>query len=266
MFVEIGHNEFKGIENFFNENKYQIPALAVLNRNFPGKVFVDNNDKPEIVLVWAISRWSYISCKEQSLKHKDFIKDVFNNRILPLMKTIGEKRFEVYADNNTEWDSMLNEALNDYQLGKYYENTFVLNKEKFIAFTSHLKVPKDIEICENTFPIIPEKYESYVEYDKTKMKVCGMTLKKKGNIISQCLNNGFIYNNYYFIDLDTFDKGERNNGYGTFVSYKLICSELKKGLLPLWETTTDNLPSQRVAHKLGFEKIDEYPVYTITGY
>jgi hypothetical protein len=60
------------------------------------------------------------------------------------------------------------------------------------------------------------------------MKVCGMTLKKKGNIISQCLNNGFIYNNYYFIDLDTFDKGERNNGYGTFVSYKLICSELKK--------------------------------------
>ncbi len=56
-----------------------------------------------------------------------------------------------------------------------------------------------------------------------------MTLKKKREYnISMFKQLEFIYNNYYFIDLDTFDKGERNNGYGTFVSYKLICSELKK--------------------------------------
>lgn len=56
-------------------------------------------------------------------------------------------------------------------------------------------------------------------------KVYGMTIKKKGNVISKCLNNGFIYNNNYLIDLDTFDNEQRNKGYGTLISYKLIYSE-----------------------------------------
>lgn len=266
MYIELESKDFSSVENFFNENKYQIPALAVLNRSFPGRVFVDNNDKPEIVLVWAISRWSYISCKELSPRHKSFIKDVFNNEILPVIKAIGKSQFEIYADNNTGWDSMLNEALNEYQLDKHYENTFILNKEKFIKLTSHLEVSIDIEICENTFPIIPVEYSKYVFDDQFEKKVFGMIIKKKENIICQCLNNGFTYNNYYFIDLDTFNKTERNNGYGTLISSKLIRNELSKGLLPLWETTTNNLPSQRVADKLGFEKVNEYPVYSITGY
>jgi RimJ/RimL family protein N-acetyltransferase len=31
----------------------------------------------------------------------------------------------------------------------------------------------------------------------------------------------------------------------------------------LWETTVNNIPSQKVAEKLGFEKVEEYPVYSI---
>lgn len=266
MNVELKQDEFISIETFFNENRYQIPALAVINRSFPGRVFVDNKDKPEIALVWAISRWSYISCKKLLPKHKDFISSVFNNKIIPIMKVTCEKRFEVYADNNIEWDDMLNKSLCEYQIRKHYENTFVLNKEKFKAFTSSLEVPKDIKICERAYPIVPEEYRRYIAYDEFEKKVFGMIIKKNDNIISQCVNNGFIYENNYFIDLDTFENEERNKGYGTIISYNLISNQLKKGLVPLWETTINNLPSQRVANKLGFEKIDEYPVYSIMGF
>ncbi|WP_027624897.1 GNAT family N-acetyltransferase [Clostridium lundense] len=266
MFIELKHDEFTSIKTFFNENKYQVPALAVINGSFPGKVFVDNKDKPEIALVWAFSRWSYISCKELLPKHKSFISSIFNSKIIPIIKTVGEKQFEIYADNDIEWDSILNESLSEYQLCKHHENTFVLNKEKFKTFTSYLKVPKDIEICENSYPIISKEYRQYVSHNEFEKKVFGMTIKKNDNILSQCVNNGFIYGNNYFIDLDTFDTEERNKGYGTFISYNLICNQLKKGLLPLWETTVNNLPSQRVANKLGFEKVDEYPVYSITCY
>lgn len=266
MVFELENKDYNSVENFFNENKYQIPALAVLNRNFPGKVFVDNNNKPEIVLVWAVSRWAYISRKELLPRHKAFINEVFNIKILPILKTIGENRFEIYADNDIGWDSLLNEALHEYQLDKHYENTFVFNKDKFIALASHLDVSKDIEIYETTFPIIPAEYTRFIKNNDSNKKVFGMVLKKKENVISQCVNNGFIYNNEYFIDLDTFNKTERNNGYGTLVCCKLICNELTKGLRPIWETTTNNLSSQRVAEKLGFEKVNEYPVYSISGY
>lgn len=74
--VQLEYNEFKSVVNFFSKNKYQIPALAVLNENFPGRVFADNRDEPEIVIVWAISRWSYIACKKLLPEHRDFISDV----------------------------------------------------------------------------------------------------------------------------------------------------------------------------------------------
>jgi len=93
-----------------------------------------------------------------------------------------------------------------------------------------------------------------------------MALRKNGEVISQCVNNGFIHENRYFIDLDTFDKYERNKGHGTLISYYLIINQFKKGFLPIWETTVDNIPSQKVADKLGFEKVEEYPVYSIRSF
>lgn len=264
--VQLKYNEFISVVNFFSENKYQIPALAVLNGNFPGRVFVDNRDKPEIVIVWAISRWSYIACKILLPEHRDFISDVFNKEIIPIIKEVGEERFEFYADNNIKWDTVLNESLQEYQICKHYENTFVLNKERFETFASTLEVYKDIEVCEKAYPIISKEYQKYVTCDEVEKKVFVMAIEKNGKILSQCLNNGFVHGDNYFIDLDTFDNQERNKGYGTLISCSLISNQLKKGLLPLWETTVDNLPSQRVANKLGFEIVDEYPVYSIAGF
>ncbi|CAM3983662.1 GNAT family N-acetyltransferase [Mesobacillus zeae] len=266
MFVELKYDEFSIVETLFNKNRYQIPALAVLNRNFPGKVFVDNKEKPEIALVWAISRWSYISFKKLLPKHKSFMESVFNSKILPILLSTGEKHFEIYTDHNIEWDRMLNESFSEYKLDKHYENTFVLNQEKFKTLSSNIEIQKDIEICENAYPIIPKDYRRFVESNQYEKKTFGIAIKKNGEIVSQCVNNGFVYKNNYFIDLDTFTNEERNKGYGTLVSYSLISNLLRKGLLPLWETTNNNLPSQRVAAKLGFEKTEEYPVYSITSY
>ncbi|MDP4145473.1 MAG: GNAT family N-acetyltransferase [Bacillota bacterium] len=266
MYVELIQDEFIKVKTFFDKNKYQIPALAVINRNFPGRIFVDNKNKPEIALIWAISRWSYISCEKFLPQHMIFIRTVLNNEIIPIIRAVSERRFEVYADNNIEWDDMLNKSLGEYQVHKHYENTFVLNKEKLKEFSSRLEVPKEIEISEINYPIVPEEYGRYVMHDEFERVVYGMTLNKNDNVISQCLNNGFICENNYFIDIDTFDNEERNKGYGTIIAYSLISNQLKKGLIPLWETTINNLPSQRVANKLGFEKIEEYPVYSITGF
>ncbi len=266
MAVELKREAFKIAENFFIENKFQIPALTVINSKFPGKVYTDDVEKPEIVLVWALSRWSYLSCKEILPIHKNFIIDVFNNMIFPLLKELGEDYFEVYTDNNILWESILKESLKDCSINKHYENTFILNTEKFEKSDFSVNLSDDIVICENTLPVVPEVYNKYYECDKFEKNAFGMAVMKNGDIMSQCVNNGFVHDNRYFIDLDTFNNGERNKGYGTFIAYNLIHNLLKKGLLPVWETTVNNIPSQKVANKLGFEKIEEYPVYSIENF
>ena len=65
------------------------------------------------------------------------------------------------------------------------------------------------------------------------------------------------------IDVDTFDKSDRDKGYATAAGVALLDHCLESGLNPLWETTEDNIASQRLAEKLGFIKNEKYPVYAI---
>ncbi|MDF2984662.1 MAG: acetyltransferase [Eubacterium sp.] len=264
MVVELHEQDFMTAEKLFTGNMFQLPALSVLDLQFPGRVFVDNGNNPEIALVWALSRWSYISCKDIQPKHERFIADAFNTFIRPVVNELGESCFEIYADNSAGWDILLQAAFNNCLIEKHYENTFTLNIEKFNELNMDPGLPGDIKIIEHMYPIAPEPYFKFLSGSMKNKQVLGMSLNKNGKVISQCINNGFIHDNKYFIDLDTFSGCERNKGYGTFIAYSLISKQLANGFLPLWETTVKNLPSQKVAYKLGFERLEEYPVYTIT--
>lgn len=266
MVVELHPNEYEAAKKLYASNLFRIPALAVLNRRFPGRVFADNRDNPNIVIVWALSRWAYISCGGIEEEHKSFVAEAFDSYIIPLLKDMGEHYFEIYADNDMRWDGMFGEALGEYKLSRHYENTYTLSTEKFARLDLCLEHSEDIEITENMFPIVPENYYKYSAFDIPDKNLYGMSIMKNGKTISQCLCNGFISDNRYFIDLDTFMGEERNKGYGTLIAYKLINNLLGKGLMPLWETTAQNIPSQKVADKLGFEKAEEYPVYAISNF
>lgn len=96
--IELKKRDYEIVKKFFADKKYRVPAMAMLNGDFPGKVFVDNIDNPEIVVVWALSRWSYISCREISNKHEEFIKEIIINKVSPILNKVGENNFEIHVD------------------------------------------------------------------------------------------------------------------------------------------------------------------------
>ncbi|WP_071458655.1 GNAT family N-acetyltransferase [Bacillus massilinigeriensis] len=263
MTIELLDNN-TGIAASFFQQKYQIPAQAVIHGRFPGKVFVDHEENPEIALAWAVSRWSYIAGENPSSKHFPFMKEVLEEIVSPMLKITGEKYFEIYCDNNSVWDDFFHEFHGNSPVRKHLECTYTLNEAKFQEYRASLEMPDDIEIQEIKLPIIPENFRDIVLEEK--QLTTGFTLVKDGQTLSQCINNGFIHHGHYFIDLDTFCTQERNKGYGTLAACQLISHQLDQGLSPLWETTNSNIPSQAVAKKLGFEPAEEYAVYTICGF
>ena len=52
-------------------------------------------------------------------------------------------------------------------------------------------------------------------------------------------------------------------GVATLVGTELIEYSLKNNLFPFWETTEENVTSQRLAKRLGFKQIERYSVYAI---
>jgi RimJ/RimL family protein N-acetyltransferase len=65
------------------------------------------------------------------------------------------------------------------------------------------------------------------------------------------------------IDVVTYQKDDRGKGLATAATVALLDYCLERKLVPLWETTEDNVASQRLAEKLGFIKHETYPVYAI---
>lgn len=258
MYIELDKDEYQIVRKYFNFN-FQIPAVAVINKDFPGKIYVDNKENPKGIIVWAISRWAYAYFELENLKrNREFFKELMIKEIAPIIDSLKEQYFEVYSLND-DYDKILEEEIEGFCLyNKHYENTFILNEEKF----NRLDLKNiDGDVLEKSFPIIPEEYKNHFKITGMNKETEGMIFIVEGKTVSQCVNNGFEYDSKYFIDLDTFNEKKRKKGYASIVAYELIKKQKNKGMKPLWETREDNIPSLRVAEKLGFEKLERYPVY-----
>ncbi|WP_026675082.1 GNAT family N-acetyltransferase [Alkalihalobacterium bogoriense] len=259
MLVELHRERFFQVTSFFEGKIYYIPAMTVLNGEYPGRVFVDNVHRPTTVVVIAINRWVYI---EGTIPMELEGRLLFNmERILAF---VGEDidRFEVYASNKKEWEKEFLVPHRRYHAKKHYESTYTLDKQEFYQMKSKLAAKDNLSIHIERFPLLPKKYavSAYSHYlQKTKI---GARIKKGKNTVTICKNNGFEYENYFFIDVDTFQEEDRGKGYASIAATLVIEYELERGLEPLWETTNHNEASHRLAMKLGFKKEVSYPVYT----
>lgn len=263
--IEINSNDYHQLEPFFTGKKQYIPALAVLHGNFPGRVFVNHKDKPSIVIVWAISRWMYLEGKIKSEKNKQELRNFLLTVVVPDCKLRNDNRFEIYTADAAYWDDVFIQDMKFLKADKHYESVYTLNIEKFQKSKNAISLASnELTINVKEYSLLPSKYNGlpYVE-QKFKTKTCpGVELSKGSELLTICRNNGFVYMDQYFLDIDTFSAEHRGKGYATTAALLLIDFLLKSRLFPLWETTHQNIASHNLALKLGFEVNESYPVYS----
>ncbi|TCZ79346.1 GNAT family N-acetyltransferase [Paenibacillus albiflavus] len=262
--IELSFDSFNIAESFFANKKSYIPALSVIYGNYPGRVFVDNDQVPSIAIVWAIGRWMYL---EGSLSSQDIELDVSNflqNVVIPDCRERSTNWFEIYTSDDEQWENLFLTKTHFLEVDKHYESVYTLNLHIFNQVKeTKFSVENEIEINNVDFDILPESFHdfSYIRDEFKTKKSSGIEIKKDNQLITICKSNGFIFKNEYFIDVDTFVKEERGKGYATIAAIKLIDSLLANKMYPLWETTHDNIPSNKLALRLGFEVKESYPVY-----
>jgi RimJ/RimL family protein N-acetyltransferase len=87
----------------------------------------------------------------------------------------------------------------------------------------------------------------------------GFCLLKGGEIVSWCLS---VYASGAQIELGlATDPDHRGRGYATLTAAACLEYCTGNGLEPHWHCWEDNLPSIRVAEKVGFERPVHYLVY-----
>lgn len=154
---------------------------------------------------------------------------------------------------------MFLEELDGLKAQKHFESTYELNENKFLEIkNARCHVEDKVQVVFEEFHMLAESFYNfpYVREAFKTVKTTGVVVKIEGRMISAC-----VFDNKYFIDADTFEIAERSKGYGSLAAVQLIDYFLGKGMHPLWETTHHNLPSHKLALKLGFVPVESYPVY-----
>lgn len=263
--IELNPNDYSLVEFMFTGKKQYIPALSVIHGDFPGRVFVNRIHEPNLAVVWATSRWMYLEGIVLSVEDKQLLKNYIERVVVPDYKIRNANWFEIYTADVGLWDELfLNEFLHSLKADKHYESVYTFNSDKFADGLRARQAPLDVlTIHLNQYAVLPEEYHSlpYIQQKFKNLTTPGVEICINNKVITVCRSNGFLYQNEYFIDVDTFDEQYRHKGYASLTAFELIDHLLKEGKVPLWETTHQNSPSHHLALKLGFEVHDSYPVY-----
>ncbi|MEI3603549.1 GNAT family N-acetyltransferase [Oceanobacillus sp. SE10311] len=239
-----------------------MPAFAVIHGSYPGRVFVDHENSPKVAIVWAIGRWMYLEGNIATNQEKSELKRFFREIVMPDCKKRSRNWFEIYTNDSKQLEEYSLKEIDFLKVDKHYESVYTLNVEKFLQVAKRSKRNEE-KVEFRNFDIIPESLEetSYVKNSTLSKKTVGVVIKRGNTILSIDKNNGFTFGKEYFIDIDTFKEEERKKGYATLAAIKIISYFLEKNMFPLWETTESNIPSQKLALKLGFEPMERYLVF-----
>jgi hypothetical protein len=265
MIYELDPDDFSKVAHIFRGHKQYVPVFAVIDGNFPGRVFVDNESSPNTALVWAVSRWAYIDGDALSRPFIDSLAQLVRDVIIPDSRRIKMNWFELYAADSPRWAAAIENSLGEYKPEKHYEMVYTLDKQKYLTLRKEPKLPEGMRIEKVELPILPDTAldSPFVRPEFEAKTSFGFQLKRNNQVISICCSNGLISGSEFMVDVRTLDKNERSKGYATAAGIALVDFCLEKGYDPLWETTQDNIPSQRLALRLGFVENESYPVYAI---
>jgi GNAT superfamily N-acetyltransferase len=265
MIYELEPSDLSKVAHIFRGHKQYVPVFAVIEGNFPGRIFVDDKDSPNTALVWAISRWAYIDGDALNRPFVDFLAALVRDVIIPDSRRIRMNWFELYAADSPVWAAAIERSLGEYKPDKHYEIVYTLDKQKYLKLRKDPKLPEGMRIEKVELPILPNTAldAPFVRAEFEARTSFGFQLKRDNKVISVCCSNGLISGKEFMVDVQTFDKDERSKGYGTATGIALLDFCLEKGYDPLWETTLDNIPSQKLARRLGFVESESYPVYAI---
>lgn len=259
--LELKNEKIDFIKPLLNVNNVHFPLLkAILSRKKKGSVYVNCLEKLSTVAVMSEDGWFYLLGNEDD---EDFNKRLEN---ILIQKTNKEKKPILWFGIPQSWRKRL-ETYDLLRIGDFPRVQYDFNYDKYILHTvatpSYLLESINRENVNKVFNY-SEDIRAFWETEENFIKHgIGFILLDKDNIVGHALSAS-VEDGEVEIDIQT-DKSYRGNGIATYLASCLIDECIKRTLIPKWDCAASNIPSNKLAIKLGFEKIKAYSFSFITS-
>jgi len=245
-------------------------ALAIIEGNNPGWVFVDDLNGPRAALVWAQGIKGFYAVGDANSTAFLQELDIYTDQVLePRLHDLGVAWFEISGDEN--WNPVIENVFEKWNLESSQQWVYTLKPTKHKSVTQlktigdckllrvdqHLLV--DLSVGNKAF-LFSKLIQFWGSVDTFLNTGLGYVVVDGEEIASLCCS-GFVAGKIHVIDIET-EASHRRKGYAEIVARAFVTECIEKHLQPHWDCMAENTASARLAEKLGFTQSHVYTLYS----
>lgn len=265
------NGKFEEVQKLFNSNNKKFVFESIIEGNTPGEIYVNSLENPELYVIFDGGNFVlYIG--GETATQEEYKKCVSYIRENILTESLKEEFDEWILISYTSdiWKNALLEGLKGLRVEQdkrvlYRYDIENVDNKKLSNLSCEIK-PIDEEILKN---------DNLENIEDLKEEICDMWGNLEGfiesgfgycaldgeKLISWCTGE-FFSKDYCGIGIFTIEE-ERKKGIGAEVALNFLKESAKRNLIPHWDAWAGNLPSIKVAEKVGLNKIEEYEVLVV---
>lgn len=259
--IQINSNEYYKIKPLIahKDNDFIFVFVhSVIDRNQPGRIFVNNIENPTAGLVASRGGKYYLFGKEDDL--------AFNHDLLDFLANSDHHSnfYDLYCSSNT-WLDLVKKPLNE-NVVELFRSHYILRENTIRNIENYINAPEEFSLRR----IDKELYERYVnEIDNSYALLWESPDKYLDTTFGYCFMKGTdfvsVCNTFYrgggYIEPDIITLSDyRNQGMAYAVCQAFIEYSVKQELVPYWDCDSGNIASNNLVKKLGFDKVGELPI------
>lgn len=265
------NSNFQEIRKLFSLNNKKFVFESIIEGNTPGDIYVNSLEHPELYVIFDGGNFVlYIG--GVSADHEEYKKCVSYIRKNILTESLKEEFDEWILISYTSdiWKNILLEGFEDLRVEKgervlYRHDIKKIDNKTLSNIPFEIKAIDEEILNDSNLVNIEELKEELNDmwgdlqgFIKNGFGYCALDGKK---LISWCTGE-FFSKDFCGIGIYTIEE-ERKKGVGGAVALNFVTETGKRNLTPYWDSWAKNLPSVRVAEKVGFDKIEEYEVLAV---
>lgn len=249
---ELEAAEFYLVSPILDTMTYGLGVTAsVIERNFPGRVFVDDRTGPTITLVCRKGGGYFLVGDPGNEQISGLLSEAF-------FESLGEPfGLQVFPET---WEGVMDRLLGD-QVKKKFRKQFQFSPSARKQDWEE-QVPPGFRIERMDGALIERigirigfwgSVDTFLKYG------FGFAMLREDHLASKCYT-AFVGGGEYEIQINTEEDFE-GQGLGTLTASAFVEHCIRNAVRPAWSCDLENRASAAVARKVGFEEIGDSPIY-----
>lgn len=259
--IELTSDQYKNVIQHLVNVKQPVVPRAVTEGFNQGRIFADQSDDPCCALVWLPCGYLYLAGEPGSAISLQEFSCLLLDEFIPGWTCAGESGF-ILAPFSTAWEKLVVDFVNDRPHENIFRRRFIFNPDHFsIHLDWAQRIPPGFLMrrVDTELVALIGGMPTWPSIGGFLQKGIGYCLLEGDQLVSACTS---VFATHSSIEIDVHtEEVYQHRGFATLTAAALIDECLRGGRMPKWECFWDNEASAALANRLGFDMVEDYPVY-----